>query len=207
MYARNSVDSSIGHSFSHLIQRRMSALGNRNFAAPEIVNHVKHETKTTKTDTSGDGDAGTDITQTVSEYVAEYGLMVDAYSLGHTIRYCMTGVPPYMTVEEAIQDENSLCSMLCGNGRGGKNKKTGLRSPHYRRVSESPAEVQRLITKLCEPNEKSRTSVRKVRRTYPWIYQTFSEQENDSSPWFSESSAKVEYLMCALSSKSTKRQD
>jgi serine/threonine protein kinase len=204
LFSRSKMDSSIGRSFSHRLQRRMSALGNRNFAAPEIVNGVQHDKKAV------DGGGGTtnasnqttttspDITQTVSEYVAEYGLMVDAYSLGHTIRYCMTGVPPYMGVEEALQEEHSLCRMLCGGGAGGKNSKTGQRSPHYRRVSECPPEVGRLITKLCEPNEKKRTSVRKVRRSYPWIYQTFLEQENEESPWASESSSNVEYLPCAL---------
>mmetsp|Transcript_60925 Transcript_60925/g.149179 ORF Transcript_60925/g.149179 Transcript_60925/m.149179 type:complete len:580 (+) Transcript_60925:227-1966(+) len=189
-------------------KRRMSALGNRNFAAPEIVNKVRHD-KTSMTASGsggnggGEGADGMDITQTISEYVAEYGLMVDAYSLGHTIRYCMTGVPPYMGVEEAIQDENSLCNKLCGTGGGGKNKKTGIRSPHYRRVSESPAEAQRLITNLCQSNEKNRTSVRKVRQTYPWIYQAFSEEENETSPWVSESRSKVEYLQCAITKSSS----
>ena len=189
--------------------RQMSALGNRNFAAPEIVNKVHHE-KTNMMASSGGGGSsdgggadGMDITQTISEYVAEYGLLVDAYSLGHTIHYAMTGVPPYMGVEEAIQDENSLCSKLCGTGGGGKNKKTGIRSPHYRRVSEIPAEAHRLIMNLCESNEKKRTSVRKARQKYPWIYNVFSEEENETSRWVSEPRSKVEYLPCAITKSSS----
>jgi serine/threonine protein kinase len=138
----------------------LEALGNRNFAAPEIINKVKHATPEEK-------EGGTSsVTETISEYVADYGLLVDSYSMGHTIRYCMTGVMPGESVEAAISTQNSFCFKLCG----GNKKDQGKRSVHYRLTSQLSEELQDLIKNLTEVSEKKRVSIRKeARRSSPWI--------------------------------------
>lgn len=164
----SSVDYS-NKSTSHLLVSRMSALGNRNFAAPEIVDKVQRaggKVNDTSTDTS---EGNIVITDTVSEFVAEYGLLVDAYSMGFTLKYMMTGVLPSRSVEEAIAEKNSLCNKICGG-----SSKNAKRQPNYRRLRELPGEAQRLIQKMTERSEKERTSIRTARRSYPWISDVFS---------------------------------
>jgi len=133
-------------------------LGNRNFAAPEIINKVKHATPEEK-------EGVTAVTETISEYVADYGLLVDSYSMGHTIRYCMTGVMPGESVEAAIAAQNSFCFKLCG----GNKKEARKRSVQYRLTSELSEEVQDLIKNLTKVSEKKRVSIRKARRSCPWM--------------------------------------
>lgn len=182
-----SHDDSANRSTSHLLKRRMSALGNRNFAAPEIVNKVEHDDN--KHAAAG---GNSELTETISEYVADYGLMVDSYSMGFTIRNMMTGVPPYMSVEEAIDEQNSICNKLCG-----KKSTTGRRSIQYRRISELPGEVQRLVQHLTEKSESKRVSIRSARRSYPWLSDVFAgtEQEKDEER---HSLGKIEYLPLVL---------
>jgi serine/threonine protein kinase len=161
-------DSSANKSTSHMLVSRMSALGNRNFAAPEIVDKVQRAEGQRNT-TSTDATEGTiTLTETVSDYVAEYGLLVDAYSMGFTLKYMMTGVLPSRSVEEAIAEKDSLCNKICGG-----SSRNAKRQPNYRRLCELPREVPRLIQKMTEQSEKARTSVRKVRRSYPWISDVF----------------------------------
>jgi len=148
-------------SISRHMTRKMSALGNRNFAAPEILK-VKQEVP---------HDA------TISEFVAEYGLLVDAYSLGCTIRYMMTGVPPHERVEDYIAAQNSVCLKIAralGCGKPDPNK----RQPHYRLETSLPADVQRMIKKLTERLEQNRTSVREARR-YPWVSTLMTRDHED----------------------------
>ena len=176
---------------SHLLGRRMSALGNRNFAAPEIVNNVQRDGTQSKTASSANGPPG-ELTDTISEYVSDYGLMVDAYSMGHTLRYFMTGVPPYLTISEAIAEQDSICSKLCGG-----KKKTGRRSVQYRPLSELPTEVQRLIEHLTERVESKRISIRKARRTYPWINDVFEHTDRQESEEQRHSLGEISYLPLA----------
>ncbi|KAG7347449.1 protein kinase GAF family protein [Nitzschia inconspicua] len=179
-------------SFSHLFKRRMSALGNRNFAAPEIVNKVQLDKNKRNTNNNDANEAG-DLTETISEYVSDYGLMVDSYSMGFTIRYSMTGVPPYMSVEEAIQQQESLCRILCGG-----KKNSSRRSVRYRRISELSGEVQRLIQHLTERSESQRTSIRKARRSYPWISDVLAFSENSEEQ--KHSLSEISYLPLVLNS-------
>ena len=137
-------------------------MGNRNFAAPEIINKVYDDQSSIRNSTSG----------TLSTYVADYGLLVDSYSLGHTIRYMMTGVFPTESVEEAIRAQNSFCRKLCGG-----NKNDGKRTVRYRRLSELPEAVRTLIKDLTEIPEKKRLSIRKARRTALWISDLYLGEE------------------------------
>jgi hypothetical protein len=169
----------------------MSALGNRNFAAPEIVSKVEHEDNR-GTIGRNDENGAVDLTETISEYVADYGLMVDSFSMGFTIRYMMTGVPPYMTEEDAIQEQESLCRKLCGS-----NKSSSRRSVHYRRMNELPGEVQRLIQHLSERSESNRVSIRKARRSYPWISDVLAGIDKESEEQ-GHSLGQISYLQMVL---------
>ena len=168
-------------SISHKLVRSMSALGNRNFAAPEIINHVNRETLET---TNG----APAVTDTLSEFVSEYGLMVDAFSLGCTLRYMMTGVPPHQTVAEAIALQNSCCAKLFGGKKDPKKREV-----EYRHLEELPAEVHRLITGLMDKNEKTRTSIRAAKR-YVWISDVLADEENEV-----DNDRTLDFLQCAIS--------
>ena len=163
-------------SFSRKLHRQMSALGNRQYAAPEIlkVEHVLNPNVVVP------GSSATSaLTNTLSEYCADYGLLVDSYSLGHTIRYMMTGVPPHESVEEKIAYKKSVIYKL---GKLFCNKSNSASTPTkiYRPESELPGEVQRLITKLTERLESNRTSVRAARR-YPWIEDVLPASPTDNN--------------------------
>jgi hypothetical protein len=67
--------SSLSRSILHRLKRQMSALGNRHFAAPEILNKIQHVHSNSNTNSNSH-----DIIETLSEYMAKYGLLVDAYS-------------------------------------------------------------------------------------------------------------------------------
>jgi serine/threonine protein kinase len=164
----SSLDAS-AKSTSHMLVSRMSAVGCRNFAAPEIVDNVQEVGGQVKGKSTATTEGPILVTETVSDFVANYGLLVDAYSMGFTLKYMMTGVLPSRSVEEAIAEKDSLCNKL----RVGLSKKS-KRQPNYRRLSEIPSEPQRLIQKLSERSEKARTSIRKARRSYPWISDVFA---------------------------------
>ena len=177
-------------SISHQLVRSMSALGNRNFAAPEIINHVNRESL--KLETTTKGGTRPDVTDTLSEFVSEYGLMVDAFSLGCTFRYMMTGVPPHLKVEEAIALQNSCCAKLFG-----KKKDPKKREVEYRHLEELPAELQRLILGLMDKNEKTRTSIRAAKR-YVWISEVLADQENSNNEEV-DMDRTLDFLQCAIS--------
>lgn len=174
---------SLNRSISHRFHRTMSSLGNRNFAAPEILK-VQHNTSEYVPARSHP----LLITDTLSEYTAEYGLLVDAYSLGYTIQYMMTGISPNQDDPTnkpwAIQ---LLEKLMCK-----KKKETRI----IRQSQDLPGEVQRLIEKLTEPSESNRTSVRAAREYYPWI--------NDVMPEMLEkpnNNNEIQYLTLTLKQK------
>lgn len=149
------------------------------FAAPEIINHVRDSDQyrpraEVNLEKVGDGNT----TETISQFVADYGLLVDSYSMGHTIRYMMTGVQPGISVEDAIAlQSGGLFALCCGNKSGNDNQK---RSVQYRSMDILPGEVLRLVGALTQISEKKRLSIRKARWNYPWItdvLQSQTEQE------------------------------
>ena len=179
-------------SISRKFERKMSALGNRNFVAPEVLqgikaNHLPATSRITK-------DKEHHITETIGEAISQYGLLVDAFSLGYTLRYMMTGVPPNRSVEMAIAEQNSVVNRskgwvkkrLAGKASKQQPKKRKVR---YRRTTELPDEAQYLIEDLTEVEETSRLSVRGARRR-PWI--------KDVLPDTGSATNQVKYLNCAL---------
>ena len=174
--SRRSMNSS-RHSVSHQLHRTMSALGNRNFAAPEIINHVNRENIKLNNTKGGNGDSAIpDVTDTLSEFVSDYGLMVDSFSLGCTLRYMMTGVPPHLSYDQAIAAQNSCCGKIFGGNS--KNKDPNVRQVEYRHMEELPGEVQRLIRGLMDANANTRTSIRAAKR-YLWISEVLADTHNN----------------------------
>lgn len=181
--SNNGHSDELSRSATHKMKRTMSALGNLNFAAPEIVNKVRPQfrprtepainrsEKTQKTTTS--------TTETISNYVADYGLLVDSYSMGHTIRYMMTGVQPGISVEDAIRYQQKIgwlkkyFSLCLGKAKVEKQK----RSVRYRRMEELPREICRLVGTLTQISEQNRISIRKARWNVPWIADVLESEE------------------------------
>lgn len=152
----------------------------RMFAAPEILNQVRASAEyrpRAEVNLNKDGDGNT--TETISQFVAEYGLLVDSYSMGHTIRYMMTGVQPGISVEDAmLLQRGGLLALCCGN-KSDKQK----RSVQYRNMDVLPGEVLRLVGALTQISEKNRLSIRKARWNYPWIADVLNSQtEQEQAP-------------------------
>ena len=180
--SRTRLDKSISRAF----QRQMSALGNRMYAAPEIVHGVhdkedlstKNKSNSSSVGVDSKGHVQHDITKTLSHHVSNYGMLADAYSLGNTMKYCMTGVPPnFPNVTEYIQQQQQPIALLCTwlsyhvcstsstNSGGGSAPQKRYR---YRKYSQMPEELVRLIQGTTHPSAAQRTSVRAARR-YPYI--------------------------------------
>eukprot|EP00980_Cylindrotheca_fusiformis_P018439 scaffold6081_cov101-Cylindrotheca_fusiformis.AAC.2 len=165
--------------------RSMSAVGNYEFVAPEVLEEMHLETH----------DNPVAITDTIAHTVSEYGLLVDAYSLGCTLRYMMTGCLPHVRVKDAIARQNNairkfLVNVLLSSTRSiSKNNNNKLkqnkREIHYRLEEDLPLDAQRLIHKMTEAKESKRVSVRTARQ-YPWIA--------DLLPPCPDAERKLEYL-------------
>jgi len=176
--SNNSPKDELTKSISHKMKRTMSALGNKNFAAPEIINKVRPQFRPRaepKTKISEEATENpTPTTETISNYVADYGLLVDSYSMGHTIRYMMTGVQPGISVEDAIQQQGGgfigkLFSLCFGNGNTKSADGKQKRSVRYRSMEDLPGDIYRLVGALTQISEKNRISIRKARWNVPWI--------------------------------------
>lgn len=156
--SRRGRRNSIIQSFSKKKVRALSALGNRYYAAPEVMNVREIASFRGTTDEA--------ITATLSKYVSDYGMTADAYSVGATCRYILTGVPPNHNVDEFIANQNNIvdtvCILVCKkNKHGGVNKK-------YRYGSEISKETLRMIKGLTNPIPADRITV-KTARMYPYI--------------------------------------
>jgi serine/threonine protein kinase len=165
--------SSLDRSASFLFTRTMSSLGHRAFVAPEIIKGVQ---KWDKNYPSGDDSSHTglsqpDITKTLSGHVSYYGMMVDAFSVGSTMKYFLTGVPPDQDVNQIIDLQNNpilvLGRLLCGGKKEGKHGEK-QRRVQYRRMGKIPPEVWKLIQGLTNYDSQKRTSIRMARR-YPYV--------------------------------------
>ena len=150
-----------------------------------------HGTTATATATATASQTNTAMTtETISNYVADYGLLVDSYSMGHTIRYMMTGVQPGTSIDDAIQKQQNienglLCCrklLFCFSNKNKKQPQPQKRSVRYRQTEDLPGEVYILIRSLTELSQRNRISIRKARRTVPWISDVFlssSQQQQE----------------------------
>jgi len=159
---------SLGRSISRAFNRQMSALGNRGYAAPEILEGVKPNSNHGALARGATGDDSVHLTNNLGPGISNYGMMVDAYSCGNTVRFAMTGVPPNQDIEKSIASQDSPKLGCCGGGGGkGKDGKPP-RKVKYRSLDEIPKEAARLIDGLTQVDADKRTSIRQA-RMYPWI--------------------------------------
>ncbi|GAX24353.1 hypothetical protein FisN_4Lh476 [Fistulifera solaris] len=144
--------------------RSMSALGTKAYAAPEIRKKLRHKTEE---------DLGKE-NAALTECVADYGMIVDAYSVGWTLRVAITGVPPNFTLSEYMkeresvvldsQEEEELVSLgCCCFFSGAAQPLVKVRDP-----SQIPREAMLLITSMTEKKPEDRMTVREA-QLHPYI--------------------------------------
>jgi serine/threonine protein kinase len=139
--------------------RSMSALGTKAYAAPEIKHQLRNKT-------SDDIDRSLEA---LTECVADYGMIVDAYSVGWTLRVVMTGIPPNVTISQymrkisSVQDQVGDTGCLCF-----KTKAPPLHELKVRDTSEIPKDATLLITMLTKTKPEERMTVREA-QSHPYI--------------------------------------
>ena len=136
-------------SFERTPIRAMSALGTRDYAAPEVMNSRQ----------KSDGD------NALTDFVADYGLISDAYSIGCTIRVMLTGVPAKEKSEMAFMSSQggalSAIFSCCSTDRGKRKRR-------YKWLDETPKPARDLVLKLMNPVYADRLSVPLAREEL-WI--------------------------------------
>jgi len=166
--------------------RSMSALGTKAYAAPEIKHQLRNKTTADLEKTNA----------ALTECVADYGMIVDAYSVGWTLRVILTGVPPNQTISKYMRkyhgqepsaemfDEVVCCcpffSFGGGGGGGGSddeaktdnddksNKSKEKPNFRVRDTDEMPQEATLFISALTKKDPEERMSIRQA-QLHPWI--------------------------------------
>jgi len=162
--------------------RSMSALGTKAYAAPEIKHKLRNKNKEDHEKTNA----------ALTECVADYGMIVDAYSVGWTLRVVLTGVPPNSTIskymrkydgQEAsaeIYDEVVCCCPFFGGSSESsttkQNKKPNFR---VRDTDEMPKEATLFISALTKKDPEERMSIRQA-QLHPWIK---GDEEKGETPY------------------------
>jgi len=149
MKKRSSIIFKSKNSFERTPIRAMSALGTRDYAAPEVTNSRQ----------KSDGDTA------LTDFVADYGLISDAYSIGCTIRVMLTGVPAKekneMTFMSSQGGALSAIFSCCSTDRGKRKRR-------YKWLDETPKPARELVLKLMNPVYADRLSVPLAREEL-WI--------------------------------------
>jgi len=223
----NNDEVDLSASISRFAVKGLSAVGNRNYAAPEITNGVrvfKAGKKKTNAKNSNDNTNNKEQQQQqqqqqqepLTECVSDYGMIVDAFSTGATIRYMCLGIPPQISVDDFWQEKNSMMRVLGRKFKKAIGKKknkdsantTTKRKKKYRTNNDLPSEAVGLILGMTHWNAKKRTTVRSA-RNYEWIASSYS-MKNDSienkiqkNHPLSEADhhgggAKLDFLKCAM---------
>lgn len=189
--SRGRRSSVLDRSISRVKVRNLSAVGNRNYAAPEIINKVRRKTKARSTSldrsrkrASRHGSMhgrSNRRSSALTDNVSDYGMVADAFSLGATIRYALTGVPPGNNVDEYISQHNNLLmkflELMFSCGKPKKSKKQEIR---FRKSGQCPKDAILLIRGLTHWDPKKRTTVRAA-RYFPWVIGTHDENKIKTS--------------------------
>ena len=146
---------------SRLKVRSMSALGTKAYAAPEIRKKLRQ-----KTDEDYEK-----ANAAMTECVADYGMIVDAYSVGWTLRVAMTGVPPNFTLSEYMKERDSVVlegeeeefAETCCCMKGEFRPFIKVREP-----SMLPYEATLLVATMTEKKPELRMTVREA-QLHPYI--------------------------------------
>merc|ERR1712048_351005 len=138
----------------------LSAVGNRVYAAPEVRNKVREQHE--------DPSFEQGVNCTLSRFVSNYGMTADAYSVGATARYLLTGVRPEHNIDEVIAEHNNPVNKLIRKINRRRMKKRNLtkaemRKKKYRSIENLPPNGLALIKAMTQPNLQKRMSVRDAR--------------------------------------------
>lgn len=199
---RNDNSLSMSNSISHRKIRGLSAVGNRNYAAPEMLKGIRgFKKKLLSLSSSGknkDFNKKRMHEQSLAEAISDYGMTADAYSIGTTIRYMLTGVPPDVSVSDFMADKNSAVNII---GRKLKKKfskkENASRKKRYKYTSQLPKEAAKVVLGLTHWNERSRTTVRSA-RNFEWIQSSYSMKDENEHPSSNDHRGKIDFLKCAL---------
>lgn len=159
--------------------RSMSALGTKAYAAPEIRKQLRQKTEQDFSKANA----------AMTECVADYGMIVDAYSVGWTLRVAMTGVPPHFTISEYMAERENV---VLDDGLSDDDDKGADKTPSaccccaepdplpfikIRDPASLPAAGTLLITRMTEKKPENRMTVREAQND-PWI----AGQADDTDP-------------------------
>lgn len=148
-------------STARLKVRSMSALGTKAYAAPEIRKKLRPKTEQDFEKANA----------AMTECVADYGMIVDAYSVGWTLRVTMTGVPPNFTISEYMEERESVIMEGDDEDRpSGCCFCAAVSSPSVkiRDPTMLPQNATILITKMTEKQPEDRMTVREA-QNHPYI--------------------------------------
>jgi serine/threonine protein kinase len=196
---KNSLD--LSSSQSHMMIRSLSAVGNRAYAAPELLKGVRNfpmknrKAQNLESSQNSDKIKKRKHEEPLSEYVSDYGMTADAFSLGCTLRYMLTGVPPGQSVDGFIAEKNNPLNIIGRKLRKkfGKDRHL-IRKKKYRYTKELPIEASKVVLGLTHWNEVQRTTVRSA-RIFEWIAESYSLRD------IPVKKGDLDYLRCALDRK------
>lgn len=139
--------------------RSMSALGTKAYAAPEIKHQLRNKTR----------DDIERSLEALTECVADYGMIVDAYSVGWTLRVILTGIPPNVTISKymrkvaSIHEQAGSAGCLCFKSKAPPPPQLKVRD-----ISELPRSATLLISMLTRTKPENRITVREA-QNHPYI--------------------------------------
>ena len=174
-------------------QFKMSALGTKAFAAPEI----KDKARTEEPKAAAGG--GKDPASALTACVADYGMISDSFAVGTTLRMCLTGVPADENVVEFVSSKNNPVAQLMSAIFGAcASKDDNKRKKQYRYLSAIPKDANELLKDLTKPKEEERITVRQAQDS-PWIKGGEGEAEYTlpEGDYPSTSGSAINFLKCA----------
>lgn len=150
--------------------RGLSALGTRNYAAPEILNGLRKAVDSINASLRRRELKGIGTRTSTSECIADYGMVADAFSVGTTIGHMITGIPPNVDEDEFLSSKTHPLKKIARKMkvRLSSDKKKGKRAKRYRLKSDLPLEINEVIQLLTHYDEMRRCTVRNA-RNLPWI--------------------------------------
>ncbi|KAL3790144.1 hypothetical protein HJC23_009581 [Cyclotella cryptica] len=192
---------------SYKVVRDLSALGTRNYAAPEILSGLRKISSTMASlnsslhsrnslDNSRRDSRKVQTRRSLAECVSSYGMVADAFSVGATIRYMVTGVPPEYNVDEYIDSKNHPWKRIVRVLKQRRHK-NGKRIKHYRPSDELPNDVKDIIHALTHYDSRRRATVR-MARSHKWVVNGECTTECDTSKSITPSyhGGPIVYLEC-----------
>lgn len=174
------------------MQFKMSALGTKAFAAPEIKNKARTEDAT-------DGKSGKDSSSALTACVADYGMISDAFAVGTTLLMCFTGVPADENIVEFISSKNNPLAQIMSAIFGAcASKDDNKRKKQYRYLSAIPKEANDLLRDLTKPKEEERITIRQAQESsYVKGGEGEAEYKLPEGDYPSTTGSPINFLKCA----------